>query len=248
MIITCPSCSTRYKLDPSRFGPEGRRVRCTSCSHVWTELPPDDLPKPVAGDPDSLGSDVVAQDPRELEAAPAFMTAGAYRDTGDVDDRRGRRDSLAADTRRPRRRRGGAGWLVLILIVGALGAAGVLARETVVRAWPPAERLYEAVGLKAPLPGEGLSIKVTEHRRDAEGQKAVLIVKGEVTNTSEDVRDVPQLKASLRNGNGAEIKTWTFATSQARLLPGESAPFVTRIEDPSTEATALNINFVTGNR
>lgn len=244
MIITCPSCSTRYKLDPSRFGPEGRRVRCTNCSHVWTELPPDDLPKPVSGDPASA-ADTEEYTP-ERESAPAFMTAGAYQDMGGIDG--GRRESALTDTRSARRRRGGAGWLVLILIVGAVGAAGVLARETVVRAWPPAERLYEAVGLKAPLPGEGLSIKVTEHRRDVEGQKAVLIVKGEVTNTSKDVRDVPQLKASLRNGNGAELKTWTFATAQARLLPGESAPFVTRIDDPSTEATALNINFATGNR
>ncbi len=50
MIITCPSCSARYKLDPAQFGPEGRRVRCTKCAHVWTELPPDDLPRPVVPD------------------------------------------------------------------------------------------------------------------------------------------------------------------------------------------------------
>ncbi len=74
----------------------------------------------------------------------------------------------------------------------------------------------------------------------------MLVVKGEVTNTSSVVRDVPRLKASLRNGAGNELVSWTFATAQARLLPSETAPFVTRIENPSTEAAALNIDFIAG--
>ncbi len=39
MIIRCFSCSTRYRIDPASLGVSGRRVRCTSCGHVWLELP-----------------------------------------------------------------------------------------------------------------------------------------------------------------------------------------------------------------
>jgi hypothetical protein len=138
--------------------------------------------------------------------------------------------------------------LVLVLIVVAVIVAGALAREAVVRAWPPAEKLYATLGFTPAKPGEGLKIKVAEHRHDVEGKTPVLIVKGDVTNTSDGVLDVPRLKASLRSAAGTELVTWTFATAQARLLPGETAPFITRIENPSTAAAALNIDFVAGDR
>ena len=39
MIIRCFACSTRFRIDPAALGDSGRRVRCTSCGHVWLELP-----------------------------------------------------------------------------------------------------------------------------------------------------------------------------------------------------------------
>lgn len=39
MIITCPSCATRYSLDDSKIPDDGRQVRCVQCSHVWHQEP-----------------------------------------------------------------------------------------------------------------------------------------------------------------------------------------------------------------
>ena len=249
MIITCPSCSTRYKLDPAQFGPEGRRVRCTKCANVWTQMPADDLPKLVvpepAGEPDTAagGPDV---DPPPLRGGgdagltppPARLAARAA-----AQDRAQEAQEAQAGSRRSR-----AGWLLLLLVIVSLGVSLVLARETVVRAWPPAERLYTLLGIEGPRPGAGLAIKVTEHRQDLDGKTVVLIVKGEVTNTSDAVRDVPRLKATLRTDRGSVIADWSFATAQARLLPGETAPFVTRLENPAKEGTVLNIDFIANGR
>lgn len=35
MIISCPACESRFKIDPDRVPAEGRQVRCGKCAHVW---------------------------------------------------------------------------------------------------------------------------------------------------------------------------------------------------------------------
>jgi predicted Zn finger-like uncharacterized protein len=47
MIVTCPTCSTRYLVDPRALGSSGRTVRCTQCSHTWQQTPPEDAPRRV---------------------------------------------------------------------------------------------------------------------------------------------------------------------------------------------------------
>jgi predicted Zn finger-like uncharacterized protein len=247
MIVTCPSCSTRYKMDPTRFGSLGRRVRCAKCTHVWLQMPPDDLPKPVLPpEPPPVPADVPDDVPRVV--SPALVQAARDETRRALLQERELREELGP-LAEPEPARGlRAGWLVLVMVVTTLAIGGILAHDAVVRAWPPAERLYALVGIDAARLGEGLTIKVVEHRRDVEGSNAVLIIKGEVTNNSDGVRDVPRLKASLRSHGGDELSSWTFATAQARLLPGETAPFVTRIENPSTDASALNIDFTASGR
>ena len=48
MILTCPSCETRYNLDAAQLHPSGRMVRCVKCSHTWTERPPGAAPEVAA--------------------------------------------------------------------------------------------------------------------------------------------------------------------------------------------------------
>jgi predicted Zn finger-like uncharacterized protein len=39
MILACPSCGRRYRLDPDRITKGGRRLRCSGCGHVFEALP-----------------------------------------------------------------------------------------------------------------------------------------------------------------------------------------------------------------
>jgi predicted Zn finger-like uncharacterized protein len=39
MLVKCPECGVRYEIDGSLIPPEGRRVQCTSCEHVWRQDP-----------------------------------------------------------------------------------------------------------------------------------------------------------------------------------------------------------------
>lgn len=35
MIVTCPSCSTKYNVLLEEIGIEGRQVKCKKCQHIW---------------------------------------------------------------------------------------------------------------------------------------------------------------------------------------------------------------------
>lgn len=54
MIITCQECSTRFLLDDDLIKPDGSKVRCSLCQHVFTAFPAPPLgetPKPEAPPP-----------------------------------------------------------------------------------------------------------------------------------------------------------------------------------------------------
>jgi predicted Zn finger-like uncharacterized protein len=40
MILNCPSCSTKFTIDPQILGAKGRTVRCAKCKHQWHVTPP----------------------------------------------------------------------------------------------------------------------------------------------------------------------------------------------------------------
>ena len=35
MIITCPSCKTKYSVDSISLTPKGKNVQCANCNNVW---------------------------------------------------------------------------------------------------------------------------------------------------------------------------------------------------------------------
>ena len=35
MIITCPNCKKKFKIDTSQIPAKGRNLQCGSCDHIW---------------------------------------------------------------------------------------------------------------------------------------------------------------------------------------------------------------------
>ena len=144
---------------------------------------------------------------------------------------------------RPPRNRAVLGWAALGLFLAIVLGSLLVAREAVMASWPATKRAYGALGLAAPAPGEGLAILEVKTAPSEEGSTPVLIVTGVVRNTAGSAREVPMLKAELRDAKGKTLHQWLFEPPKRSLAAGETAGFETRAENPPGNAVGLAITF-----
>lgn len=215
MILTCPSCTTRYLLDPAKLGPAGRTVRCGKCSHTWHQEQPRDMPKQVEPIPFSI-------EPRPIPPG----------------------SNLPAFPPRPKRQGSALGWAALLIVVMAVLGGGYVERERIALAWPPAGKLYAMLGVLPPPVGEGLKIREIATKRTIENNVPVLKLEGEVANLTRESREVPALVAVLRDARQRNLQQWTFKAAETKLLPGEVARFSTSLKNPTSEATDITVDFL----
>jgi predicted Zn finger-like uncharacterized protein len=85
MILECPNCETCYEI-PEDLPPEGRKVRCASCQHVWNATnknqPKADIPADIFDD-----GEIVFKNDDEMDAEPpAEPDADAGNSQDSIDD------------------------------------------------------------------------------------------------------------------------------------------------------------------
>jgi predicted Zn finger-like uncharacterized protein len=222
LILTCPACGKRYLVPSSALGSAGRRVRCAACGETWfQEAQPQD-----AESRQTFDDLVINPPPEDIEPPP--LRPGS---------------NLPALRRRPEKRKLPIGWILLGLFIVAVLAGGVLARGPIVAQWPPAARLYEMVGLPVPVPGAGLVLHDVATERMSQGGVPVLVVTGTIANPTQEVKNLPKLRVSLRDGRRQEIQSWVFSADTGKLVPGEFVKFGTEFANPSTEAVDLTLTF-----
>jgi predicted Zn finger-like uncharacterized protein len=212
MIVTCSKCAARYMVDPAQVGTTGRMVRCARCSHTWFQRPPDDMPRRI--ETMSL--------PEILRPIPPGSNLPALRG--------------------PRRSVSNLGWIALALVVAALLGGGLGLRQDIVAAWPPSARLYEAIGLAPPAEELGLDLLNVRSNSVEEGGVTVLLVEGEVYNSSARIQIVPPIRVALMDKQRQEITSWTVEADKSELKPEERATFSARISSPPAGASSVSVS------
>ena len=232
MILTCPSCDARYKLDMAALRPEGQTVRCFKCKHTWTQNPPEaedeGAAEDVGGD---IGEDLGEDDgPIDLEN---FESRPVNRETGEP-----------ISTKPPSKIGKIVNWLLFFLIFGGIIGGAIVYRDVVRDIWPVSNRLYILVGLGVEAPGTGLELRNVTFKRSKKDGAPSLTISGEIANVSRKIREVPLFSGELTNSAGETLHGWTFAIRQKNLLPGESVPFKTEVDNLPKGAADPNITFL----
>jgi hypothetical protein len=141
-------------------------------------------------------------------------------------------------------------WFLFVFVVAALVLGGYKYRNEIVRIWPPAMKLYETLGVGTEPP-TGFLLRVPQEslrfRRESEGGIPILVVSGEILNTSSRAQRVTPMRILLLDKESRVLRTERVKIDDRTLDPGKRLPFQTSIPNAPPEAAAVRITFdITG--
>jgi predicted Zn finger-like uncharacterized protein len=125
--------------------------------------------------------------------------------------------------------------------MGALVLALTIWRVDVVRLLPQTAAFYKIVGLDVNL--RGLLFKDVKITSETVEGKPVLVIEGVIVGESRKAVELPRLRFSVRDGQGAEIYAWNAVLEQSVLKPGEKAWFKSRLASPPAEGRNIDVRF-----
>jgi predicted Zn finger-like uncharacterized protein len=191
----------------------------------------------ISGDwPDQAGSGATDADWPQL----------AQHDRQDAEAASPRRRSRLMRLFRPQALPGGPGKPLVSLTtacaaMGALVLALIIWRGDVVRLMPQTAAFYKMVGFDVNL--RGLMFKDVKITTETVEGKPVLVIEGVIIGEARKPVELPRLRFSVRDAQGAEIYAWNAVLEQAVLKPGEKAWFKSRLASPPPEGRNIDVRF-----
>ena len=125
--------------------------------------------------------------------------------------------------------------------MGALVLSLVIWRGDVVRLLPQTAAFYRMVGFDVNL--RNLTFKDVKISSETVEGKPVLVIEGVIVGESRKPVELPRLRFSVRDAQGAEIYAWNSVLEQPVLKPGERAWFKSRLASPPPEGRNIDIRF-----
>ena len=269
MHIICPHCTTSYAIDLATLGAFGRTVRCSRCKEVWLARPEDATamaaPVPAMAEAGQTSAadaaaewDALAREDDSPETpvidSPSISAdwpadgQGLPQDSENDWPSIARQDLSDPETGHPQR----LSWLrrlvqplvslhTVCAAMGALALALMIWRADVVRLLPQTATFYKLAGFEVNL--RGLVFKDIKIATETMEGKPVLVIEGAIVGETRKPVELPRLRFSVRDAQGAEIYAWNAVLEQLVLKPGETAWFKSRLASPPPEGRNIDVRF-----
>lgn len=221
IIVSCPSCAMRFKMDEALIPTKGRVVRCSSCSHKWRLMHPDANKNDAVPPAPPLPS--LYKEQKEPEA-PKTRKTRPHR-TGTI------KSSLQSRLYIP--------FLVILFIWAMFFITLFFYPKSVVKYIPEMRGLYDAMGVKIEKTGLSLIQPFLEIKSNPDDNSDILIIRGTVMNTHpSQTLPLRPIRISLRDKANFIIQEFLMTQFETEnLAPGG-------IEDFSYEVPNLPNNVI----
>jgi predicted Zn finger-like uncharacterized protein len=234
VIVSCPACATRFSLDASLLGPNGRNVRCAKCGHRWKQepaapiepLPPVELDAPPADEP-----------PAGMAPGLAALLSG-----------REQQQKSAAQVvvppklkpAQPKRKIGLWPWILLLGILCGLAVAAYIYQGPIARMFPAAQSIYDLLGV-----GESDAARLLQVGNiKSEQRSGLTAIRGDVFNPTDYPLSVPPLMVVALDKDKNPIgEGFRFRTQETQIAPGETITFRVLYDNPPAGMTGIIVTF-----
>jgi predicted Zn finger-like uncharacterized protein len=227
MILSCPSCKTRYVVPDSAIGPTGRQVRCASCRHSWHQ------PPPVADEPVPIRPAV----PPPRAPAPAGRRGAAAEIIGPAPAEA--QEGYAVEPPSRPRRNPARMWTIAAIV-----AALLMLIATALLLWLAPHRFGNGFAMDGEAAGTPLRIQNQRVERGAMASgNELLTVTGQIVNPTDKPQPVPQIRAELQDAAGRSVYSWSISPPISELQPRQSATFNSAEVDVPGGARRVHLDF-----
>jgi predicted Zn finger-like uncharacterized protein len=219
VIVSCPACATRFSLDASLLGPNGRNVRCAKCGHRWRQQAPEQV--------ESLAAEVAASEPATATPAPQqTMAPGLAALLGGQAAATPRPATVVVPPKlkpqAPARQIGMWPWVLAAGILCGLAVAAYFYQDPISRMVPGADSVYALLGMGSDDPARELEIGNLK----SEQRSGLIAVRGDVYNPKDTPLKIPPLRVVAYDASQKPIGTpLDFRTQESEIAPGETITF-----------------------
>jgi predicted Zn finger-like uncharacterized protein len=226
MILSCPSCQTRFLIaDEALRLSGGRLVRCGNCRHTWRHTP--EAAEPLRAEPDP---------PAPIPAVPATPILAPARPEALLPPAPERSHWVAVAT------------VLAVLLLGAAALVGVAGRREIVALYLAAAGFYARIGMSQEPPAGDAPAKPAlkiEHIAATRTQHG-LIIEGDIRNLGTTTSDVPRLRISLQDRNSRELQSEIVDAPEGQVSAGAHIHFAAPFANPDRAATDVEVTFASG--
>lgn len=273
MILTCPNCSSRFRVSQDDLGMKGRKVRCSSCHESWFQNPEEtsqiikgeitkgEITKADDDDFSTILENLIGQ--QEEADASEWVEVGAdgfaeeNGQNADLQDEPEEVDEFAALLGQPQtapppltqfERRDfsqrNAGYIAACVIFLLSFCLVLVAGKSVMQAYPQAYAFYGLFGMETDLAGKNLVFNKIE--AVGGGEKGIH-VRGNIENLGKAEQEIPFVEASLLGKGGDILERWIIAPPANTIKAEGSLSFDSTYHSPKTkpeESENIHLRFV----
>lgn len=131
----------------------------------------------------------------------------------------------------------------LVVSLGAIFLMFYVGKFFFIRKMPVTEKVYQSVGIKTDVLGEGLSFQDTLFDIVKKDQNYGLLVKTQIVNITDETKKIPNVVVRLLNENNEITQTQYILLNNEFLAAGQSKPIETQLKTLSEDAKRIEITF-----